>query len=155
VRTTENLVFTPRQHLSNLPVPPHDLDHLITHCLQISAAPSYTADTIYALEKPKATRETWLGWGVRGLDELLEWDGVGVVEIAGSKRVGKSVGVLLSPASDRLFSFGQGGSALHAGLFVSYLSPDSLSSTPPRLRDRAKVVSRTTTDISSWRCMRY
>lgn len=149
MRTTENLVFTPRLHLSNLPIPSHDLDHLIAHCLQISAAPSYTADTIYALEEPEATREIWLGWGVRGLDEMLEWDGVGAVEISGSKRVGKSVGVLLSPAFGRFLGFVPRGFAFHAGLFSSCLLPDSLPSALLRLRDCTKVVSRPTTDISS------
>lgn len=36
----------------------------------------------------------WSGWGIEGLDRLIggeEWDGVGVVEVCGPKRVGKSV----------------------------------------------------------------
>ena len=86
---------------------------------------------------------------MRGLDELLEWDGVGVVEIAGSKRVGKSVGVLLSPASGRSLSFVQGESAFHPGVFSFCMLPDSLFSVLLRLKDCAKVVSRPTTDISS------
>ena len=36
----------------------------------------------------------WTGWGVHGLDGLVgeDWAGVGVVEITGQRRVGKSVG---------------------------------------------------------------
>jgi DNA repair protein RAD51 len=33
-----------------------------------------------------------VGWGLSGLDGIIEeWDGVGIVEISGPRRVGKSV----------------------------------------------------------------
>lgn len=91
VRTTENLVYTPRPHLANLPLPPHELDQIIAHCLQLTGPGTSKGSEEYSIRKDKTDDPAWLGWGVRGLDELLGWDGVGVMEIAGSKRVGKSV----------------------------------------------------------------
>lgn len=46
----------------------------------------------------------WLGFGVKGLDELLgDWDGVGVLEIAGPRKVGKSVSNERTNGSSRMW----------------------------------------------------
>ena len=44
------------------------------------------------MEEEKGKRAGWGGFGADGLTALVgDWDGVGVVEISGQRRVGKSV----------------------------------------------------------------
>ncbi|EIW72631.1 hypothetical protein TREMEDRAFT_70770 [Tremella mesenterica DSM 1558] len=89
IKTTENLLFTPHQILlSSIPsIRKDDLDALIAFALRRTALISVTADTLLPKEEI-----TWTGFGVYNLDQLLDaWDGVGILEIAGPKKVGKSL----------------------------------------------------------------
>jgi hypothetical protein len=43
-------------------------------------------------EKEKGKQRQWAGFGLSELDSLVaEWDGSGIIEICGPRRVGKSV----------------------------------------------------------------
>ncbi|RXK36187.1 hypothetical protein M231_06531 [Tremella mesenterica] len=89
IKTTENLLFTPRQILlSSIPsIRKDDLDALIAYALRRTAPISVTADTLLPKEEI-----TWTGFGIYNVDQLLDaWDGVGILEIAGPKKVGKSL----------------------------------------------------------------
>lgn len=62
--------------------------------LQLSAPVSSSGDA--PLDSASdGNKAIWGGWGTRGMDGLIgsEWDGVGVIELSGAKRVGKSVRV--------------------------------------------------------------
>ena len=99
-RTTENLIFTPPSRLQSLvpAIPPHLLELLTAHCLSLTGPPSVSAFNIPSKVAGPSHRasgqqgDSWMGWGIEGLDGLLQgWNGVGVLEIAGPKRAGKSV----------------------------------------------------------------
>ncbi|WVR05718.1 hypothetical protein IAU60_002742 [Kwoniella sp. DSM 27419] len=88
IRTTESLIFTSdTQILLFIPLlQPVQLEALVSHCLQLTAAPEGSRD--------EYEREgwNWAGWGLKSLDDLMEdWDGRGVVELAGPRKVGKSL----------------------------------------------------------------
>lgn len=97
IRTTENLIFTPLPTLlSFLQDQPHigeyDIQELTERCLRLTAPTSKTGwEEIQEYEQEREGRR-WTGWGTEGLDGLIgDWDGVGVVEICGTQRTGKSV----------------------------------------------------------------
>lgn len=49
-------------------------------------------DGVTELEEEKGKRRGWGGFGPSGLSQIVDdWDGVGIVEICGQRRVGKSV----------------------------------------------------------------
>ena len=96
IRTTENLLFTPSDTLYDLlsSIPRDDIDNLVSLCLELTVPLSRTGDVEWDTICQMQTGTKWEGWGVRGLDEVLEggmWDGIGVLELAGAKRVAKSV----------------------------------------------------------------
>ncbi|ORX34218.1 hypothetical protein BD324DRAFT_637144 [Kockovaella imperatae] len=94
IRTTENVMFTHESTLNSLfpAIPRHLLDLLRAHCLD-ATAPSFRDGT----ESPMAVSSNgvdrvWRGWGPEELDKLLmDWDGIGILEIAGPRRAGKSL----------------------------------------------------------------
>ncbi|WVF70748.1 hypothetical protein IAT40_005542 [Kwoniella sp. CBS 6097] len=98
IRTTESLIFTsPTYILSHTPLlQPVQLGALITHALGLTA-PRQSSGNNYELEEGDEEGDdrggsAWAGWGIGGLDELVAgWDGRGVIEIAGPKKVGKSL----------------------------------------------------------------
>lgn len=64
------------------------LEAFIWYCIRLTAEKSRLASDV---DNCKIIGP-WLGFGVKGLDELLgDWDGVGILEIAGPRKVGKSV----------------------------------------------------------------
>ncbi|KAK1927712.1 hypothetical protein DB88DRAFT_479000 [Papiliotrema laurentii] len=93
VKTTENLLFTSRQHLDVLltTIPKAVLDELVMWVVRLTAPNALSGDE--ALDQLGTPDEDarWEGWGVNGLDSLFGWDGVGVMEISGARRVGKSL----------------------------------------------------------------
>ena len=101
MKTTENLLFTSRQHLDVLltTIPKAVLDELVMWVVRLTAPNALSGDE--ALDQLGTPDEDarWGGWGVNGLDSLFGWDGVGVMEISGARRVGKSV----RPASCNFF----------------------------------------------------
>jgi DNA repair protein RAD51 len=96
IKTTENLIYTPIPTLlSVLPsIPKDDLEHLIEACVNLTAPSTSDGFTAYEVGKGKGKgkgREK-VGWGLEGLDGIIaEWDGAGIVELSGPRRVGKSV----------------------------------------------------------------
>ena len=51
--------------------------------------------------KGKGKGKEKVGWGLEGLDGIIaEWDGVGIVELSGPRRVGKSVSPSLENMAD-------------------------------------------------------
>jgi hypothetical protein len=89
VSTTEQLTLPPRHQLKNLPIPSHELDELVAHCLQLTGPQAISGDRL--AEQQGKTRSIWQGWGTDGVDELFKLEEGGVIEIAGAKRVGRSV----------------------------------------------------------------
>nr|XP_019014769.1 uncharacterized protein I206_00855 [Kwoniella pini CBS 10737]OCF53550.1 hypothetical protein I206_00855 [Kwoniella pini CBS 10737] len=88
IKTTESLIFTqPSIILNNVPILSiAQLDYFISECLQLTTQPSISGDDV------QDDQEVWAGFGVRSLDDLFEgWNGFGVVEIAGPRKVGKSL----------------------------------------------------------------
>ncbi|UOH79963.1 hypothetical protein LQV05_002612 [Cryptococcus neoformans] len=107
IKTTESVIFThqPTIILSTSTLNSQQLEALISYCIRLTAGKSQIASDIdnYEVTGP------WLGFGVKGLDELLDdWDGVGVLEIAGPRKVGKSL------------------LALHAALNVLVENPEAI-----------------------------
>ena len=95
VSTTEQLTLPTREQLRNLPIPGHDLDQLIAHCLQLTGAHAVSGDRL--AEQQGQTTSAWEGWGADGVDALLQLEEGGVIEIAGAKRVGRSVSAISAP----------------------------------------------------------
>jgi DNA repair protein RAD51 len=94
IKTTENLIYTPlHTFLSLLPsVPKDDLEDLIEACENLTAPSSSDGFTAYEVGKGKGKGREKVGWELEGLDSIIgEWDGVGIVELSGPRRVGKSV----------------------------------------------------------------
>ena len=95
IRSTEHLIFTDPSTIQGLVpnVQPHFLEAISAHCLSLTAPPSVTGDRQSALDRNnKGKGRRWAGWDTDILNELLEgWDGVGVLEIAGPRRAGKTV----------------------------------------------------------------
>lgn len=90
IKTTESIIFTHQptiiSSISTLNY--QQLEALVSYCIRLTAGKSQIASDIdnYEVTGP------WLGFGVKGLDELLDgWEGVGVLEIAGPRKVGKSL----------------------------------------------------------------
>lgn len=96
IKTTENLIFTPRPTLDDLlpSIPDHAIDDLIRRCIQLTSGGE--TDGVREMEEEKGKRRVgWGGFGADGLTALVgDWDGVGIVELAGQRRVGKSVSPL-------------------------------------------------------------
>ncbi|KAK4685825.1 hypothetical protein P7C73_g4316, partial [Tremellales sp. Uapishka_1] len=94
VRTTENVLFTPPETLYNLfkkEVPRHQIDLLISQCLAFTAPKADTGD-VALLQEESRGESRWWGFGIGNLDSLMgDWNGVGVLEISGLKRVGKTL----------------------------------------------------------------
>ncbi|WWD18064.1 hypothetical protein CI109_102511 [Kwoniella shandongensis] len=88
IRTTESLIFTPPATIFDL-LPSFSqtqLDTLTSHILNLTAPSCVKGDEIEAEEG------AWKGFGVGGLDDLLEEvEGGIVLEIAGPRKVGKSL----------------------------------------------------------------
>jgi DNA repair protein RAD51 len=94
IKTTENLIYTPLHTLLSLlpSVPKGDLEDLIEACVNLTAPSSSDGFTAYQVGKGKGKGREKVGWGLEGLDGIIgEWDGVGIVELSGPRRVGKSV----------------------------------------------------------------
>ncbi|KAK8865755.1 hypothetical protein IAR55_000902 [Kwoniella newhampshirensis] len=90
VRTTESLLFTPPLTVLNLipSLTATQLDHLTSHILKLTAPPPSRGDHVKAIDT------VWAGFGVSGLDELVEGpggEGGLILEIAGPRKVGKSL----------------------------------------------------------------
>jgi DNA repair protein RAD51 len=69
-----------------------DLDDLIEECIRLTGPRVVNGNEAYEEGKGKSPIGRFEGWGLPRLDHVLnEWDGVGIVEIAGPRRVGKSV----------------------------------------------------------------
>jgi hypothetical protein len=65
---------------------------LIEGCVNLTAPPCSDGHTAYEAGKGKGKGREKVGWGLEGLDSIIgEWDGVGIVELSGPRRVGKSV----------------------------------------------------------------
>jgi len=94
IRTTESLLFTPSSTLLELvpAISEVSLEDLVAHCLHLTAAGVVSGDEVLKNEKSG----TWSGFGIDGLDGIFwdGWDGAGIIEIAGMRRVGKSVSPL-------------------------------------------------------------
>nr|ODN93291.1 hypothetical protein L203_00562 [Cryptococcus depauperatus CBS 7841] len=88
IKTTESIIFThPQTILSLSSLTASQVEALVYLCIESSATRCAIAD-----ELPQQLQGPWQGWGIRGLDELLDaWNGVGIVEIAGPRKVGKSL----------------------------------------------------------------
>ncbi|OXG25687.1 hypothetical protein C361_01647 [Cryptococcus neoformans Tu259-1] len=107
IKTTESVIFTHQPTIisSTSTLNSQQLEALVSYCIRLTAGKSQIASDIdnYEVIGP------WLGFGVKGLDELLDdWDGVGVLEIAGPRKVGKSL------------------LALHAALNVLVENPEAI-----------------------------
>ncbi|OWZ70788.1 hypothetical protein AYX14_03844 [Cryptococcus neoformans] len=107
IKTTESVIFTHQPTIisSTSTLNSQQLEALVSYCIRLTAGKSQIASDIdnYEVTGP------WLGFGVKGLDELLDdWDGVGVLEIAGPRKVGKSL------------------LALHAALNVLVENPEAI-----------------------------
>ncbi|ODN84195.1 hypothetical protein L202_00194 [Cryptococcus amylolentus CBS 6039] len=90
IKTTESLIFTaPSTILALTSTITHvQLRQLVSVCIRLTSGGIMAASEMeYGdVEGP------WRGFGVKGLDEMVEsWDGVGVLEIAGPRKVGKSL----------------------------------------------------------------
>ncbi|WVQ97112.1 hypothetical protein IAU59_004222 [Kwoniella sp. CBS 9459] len=104
IRTTESLIFTSSTYiLSRVPLlQPVQLETLITRSLGLTAPIASRVNTVVPDDddddeegegEGQVDGESgWAGWGVNGLNSLVAgWDGGGVIEIAGPKKVGKSL----------------------------------------------------------------
>jgi DNA repair protein RAD51 len=94
VKTTENLIYTALPTLLSLlpAIPKGDLEDLIEACVDLTEPSSSDGFTAYEVGKGKGKGKEKVGWGLEGLDGIIsEWDGVGIVELSGPRRVGKSV----------------------------------------------------------------
>jgi DNA repair protein RAD51 len=94
IKTTENLIYTPLPTLLSLlpTIPKDDLEDLIGGCVNLTAPPCSDGHTACEAGKGKGKGREKVGWGLEGLDSIIgEWDGVGIVELSGPRRVGKSV----------------------------------------------------------------
>ncbi|WVQ62381.1 uncharacterized protein L199_000521 [Kwoniella botswanensis] len=88
IKTTESLIFSsPSAILSLAPILSNiQLEYLISTCVRLTAPDCISGDTYEEIEG------SWKGFGIVSLDELFErWDGVGVIELAGPRKVGKSL----------------------------------------------------------------
>ena len=74
------------------------MEDLVEECVHLTAPSGSDGHTVYEARKlkGKGKERERVGWGLEGLDGIIdEWDGVGIVELSGPRRVGKSV----SPSS--------------------------------------------------------
>lgn len=106
IKTTENVLYTPRQTLFHLvkalrkddneqlsEVTEDDLEELVSFCLAISVD-TERGDLIWETERTRRSSRRMskkARFGVVGLDGLMGDFDSGIVEISGPKRVGKSV----------------------------------------------------------------
>ncbi|WVQ71164.1 hypothetical protein IAR50_000689 [Cryptococcus sp. DSM 104548] len=90
IKTTESLIFTsPSTVLALTSTITHvELQQFISQCIRLTSG-----GVIVASEMEYGDVDgPWRGFGVKGLDEMIEsWDGVGLLEIAGPRKVGKSL----------------------------------------------------------------
>ncbi|KIR43308.1 hypothetical protein I307_03611 [Cryptococcus deuterogattii 99/473] len=89
IKTTESIIFTHQPTIisSTTTLNSQQLEAFIWYCIRLTPEKSRLASDV---DNCKIIGP-WLGFGVKGLDELLgDWDGVGVLEIAGPRKVGKS-----------------------------------------------------------------
>jgi len=103
IKTTENLIYTPLPTLLSLlpTIPKDDLEDLREECINLTAPATSDGFTAYGVGKGKGKGKEKVGWGLEGLDGIIaEWDGVGIVELSGSRRVGKSVSSSLENMAD-------------------------------------------------------
>ncbi|WVO19698.1 uncharacterized protein IAS62_000988 [Cryptococcus decagattii] len=90
IKTTESIIFTHQPTIisSTKTLNSQQLEAFIWYCIRLTAEKSRLASDA---DNCKIIGP-WLGFGVQGLDELLgDWDGVGILEIAGPRKVGKSL----------------------------------------------------------------
>nr|KIR87410.1 hypothetical protein I308_02354 [Cryptococcus tetragattii IND107] len=90
IKTTESIIFTHQPTIisSTTTLSSQQIEAFIWYCILLTAGKSRLASDV---DNCKIIGP-WLGFGVKGLDELLgDWDGVGVLEIAGPRKVGKSL----------------------------------------------------------------
>ncbi|WWC58414.1 uncharacterized protein I303_100954 [Kwoniella dejecticola CBS 10117] len=88
IKTTESLIFTaPSTILNDVPIfSTVQLEYLVSECIRLTTSSAISGDII-----PMDELE-WSGFGVQSLDDLFEgWDGVGLIELAGPEKVGKSL----------------------------------------------------------------
>jgi DNA repair protein RAD51 len=67
---------------------------LIEECVNLTAPSSSDGYSAYEAGKGKGKGKgkEKVGWELEGLDGIIaEWDGIGIVELSGPRRVGKSV----------------------------------------------------------------
>ncbi|KIR56124.1 hypothetical protein I315_01189 [Cryptococcus gattii Ru294] len=90
IKTTESIIFTHQSTIisSTTTLNSRQLEAFIWYCIRLTAEKTRLASDV---DNCKIIGP-WLGFGVKGLDELLgDWDGVGILEIAGPRKVGKSL----------------------------------------------------------------
>ncbi|KAE8540133.1 hypothetical protein D1P53_004071 [Cryptococcus gattii VGV] len=90
IKTTESIIFTHQPTIisSTTTLNSQQLEAFIWYCIRLTVGKSRLASDV---DNCKIIGP-WLGFGVKGLDELLgDWDGVGVLEITGPRKVGKSL----------------------------------------------------------------
>jgi hypothetical protein len=116
ILTTENILLTPFHTLqSKVAIPDHLLNELIDQCLFHTAPPILSASDFSS--NKEATKSGI--WGLGALDGIFDgWDGVGIMELAGSKRSGKSVCLLIPLSQLPLKASLTQVLALHAVLMV-------------------------------------
>jgi DNA repair protein RAD51 len=74
-------------------IPEYEFEDLVEQCIHLTAPPEEDGYTVF--EKEKGKQRQWAGFGLTGLDDLVgDWDGTGVIELSGPRRVGKSVSCL-------------------------------------------------------------
>ncbi|WWC86064.1 uncharacterized protein L201_000935 [Kwoniella dendrophila CBS 6074] len=95
IKTTESLIFSSTSTILNLvPILSNiQLDYLISECLRLTVNPGIRADLINVdCDEEEEETGIWKGTGIKGVDGLFEgWDGIGLIEIASPKKVGKSL----------------------------------------------------------------
>jgi DNA repair protein RAD51 len=106
IKTTENLIYTPLPTLLSLlpTTPKDDLEDLIEACVDLTAPSSSDGYTAYEVGKGKGKGKERVGWELEGLDGIIaEWNGVGIVELSGPRRVGKSVSPSLKSMAENSY----------------------------------------------------
>jgi len=65
--------------------------------MQLTAPQAISGDRL--AEQQGQIKPSWQGWGVEGLDGVFQLDEGGIIEIAGAKRVGRTVSANMCPGT--------------------------------------------------------